>query len=165
MLTTLPAPVLSVTHDAVKDLQGQDALSALWTSKLDFVLSVSFLTLFLVFTKCKESLQDGRRLENISWRLWHRELILAQQSYLPPTPDSVSIPKVSSDTRNSFFPLTDPVKVVQPSGMSEDHFLFRLCSSRVLLVFRTCRHTPLPASLIRISTSSIPCIYDESRCS
>ncbi|KAG2347852.1 hypothetical protein BDR05DRAFT_996189 [Suillus weaverae] len=100
MLTTLPAPVLSVTPDAVKDLQGQDALSALWT----------------IFTKCKESLQDGRRLENISWRLWHRELILAQQSYLPPTPDSVSNPKVSSDTRNSFFPLTDPVKVVQPSG-------------------------------------------------
>ncbi|KAG1887096.1 hypothetical protein F4604DRAFT_1571197 [Suillus subluteus] len=72
MLTTLPTPVLSVTPDAVKDLQGRDALSALWT----------------IFTKCKESLQDGRRLENISWRLWHRELILAQQAYLPPTPDS-----------------------------------------------------------------------------
>ncbi|KAG1821592.1 uncharacterized protein BJ212DRAFT_1332256 [Suillus subaureus] len=100
MLTTLPTPVLSVAPDAVKDLQGQDALSALWT----------------IFTKCKESLQDGRRLENISWRLWHRELILAQQSYLPPTPDSVSNPKVSSDTRSLFFPLTDPVKVVQPSG-------------------------------------------------
>ncbi|KAG2756801.1 hypothetical protein P692DRAFT_20867853 [Suillus brevipes Sb2] len=100
MLTTLPAPVLSVTPDAVKDLQGQDALSALWT----------------IFTKCKESLQDGRRLENISWRLWHRELILAQQSYLPPTPDSVSNIKVSSDTRSSFFSLTDPVKLVQPSG-------------------------------------------------
>ncbi|KAG2146105.1 uncharacterized protein EDB93DRAFT_1251070 [Suillus bovinus] len=100
MLTTFPAPVLSVTPDAVKDLQGQDALSALWT----------------IFTKCKESLQDGRRLENISWRLWHRELILAQQSYLPPTPDSISNLKVSSDTRNSFFPLTDPVEVVQPLG-------------------------------------------------
>ncbi|KAG2364583.1 hypothetical protein BDR07DRAFT_1330441 [Suillus spraguei] len=97
MLTTFPAPVLSVTPDAVKDLQGQDALSALWT----------------IFTKCKESLQDGRRLENISWRLWHRELILAQHSYLPPTPDSL---KVSSDTRSSFFPLTGPVEVVQPSG-------------------------------------------------
>ncbi|KAG2145204.1 hypothetical protein DEU56DRAFT_732357, partial [Suillus clintonianus] len=32
--------------------------------------------LFLVFTKCRESFQDGRRLENISWRLWHRELVL-----------------------------------------------------------------------------------------
>ena len=27
-----------------------------------------------VFTKCRESLQDGPRLENIAWRLWHREL-------------------------------------------------------------------------------------------
>lgn len=35
----------------------------------------------LVFTKCKESLQDGRRLENIAWRLWHREMILNQQGY------------------------------------------------------------------------------------
>ncbi|KAG2051716.1 hypothetical protein BDR06DRAFT_973621 [Suillus hirtellus] len=100
MITSFPAPVLSVTPDAVKDLQGQDALSALWT----------------IFTKCKESLQDGRRLENISWRLWHRELILSQQSYLPPTPDSISNLTVSSDTRNSFFPLTGPVEVVQPLG-------------------------------------------------
>ena len=33
MLTTFPAPVLTVTADAVKDLQGQDALSALWARK------------------------------------------------------------------------------------------------------------------------------------
>lgn len=26
-----------------------------------------------VFTKCKSSLADGGRLENVSWRLWHRE--------------------------------------------------------------------------------------------
>ena len=25
-----------------------------------------------MFTKCKENLEEGRRLENISWRLWHR---------------------------------------------------------------------------------------------
>ncbi|KAG1729862.1 uncharacterized protein EDB91DRAFT_1158861 [Suillus paluster] len=100
MLTSFPAPVLSVTPDAVKDLQGHEALSALWT----------------LFAKCKESLQDGRRLENISWRLWHRELILAQQAYQPPTPDSVSHINVSSDTRNSFFSLTDPVNLAQPSG-------------------------------------------------
>ena len=30
-----------------------------------------------MFTKCKESLQEGRRLENISWRLWYREMMLA----------------------------------------------------------------------------------------
>ncbi|KAG1726711.1 uncharacterized protein EDB91DRAFT_1061494 [Suillus paluster] len=46
MLRTLPAPVLSVTPDAVKGLQGQDALSALWT----------------IFTKCKESQPSSRFL-------------------------------------------------------------------------------------------------------
>lgn len=27
-----------------------------------------------VFTKCKDSLREGPRLENIAWRLWHREV-------------------------------------------------------------------------------------------
>lgn len=72
MLPNFPSPVLSVAVEAVKDLEGGDALSGLWT----------------LFTKCKESLKDGRRLENISWRLWYREL--SSQSYRPPTPDSDS---------------------------------------------------------------------------
>lgn len=72
MLNTFPSPVLSVAVEVVKDLEGGDALSGLWT----------------LFTKCKESLKDGRRLENISWRLWYREL--SSQSYRPPTPDSDS---------------------------------------------------------------------------
>lgn len=31
MLANFPAPVLSVTPDAVRDLEGRDALSGLWT--------------------------------------------------------------------------------------------------------------------------------------
>ncbi|KAF8972335.1 hypothetical protein BDZ97DRAFT_1650304 [Flammula alnicola] len=64
MVSAFPTPVLSVTADAVRDLEGRDALSGLWT----------------LFTKCKESLQDGRRLENISWRLWYREMMLENHS-------------------------------------------------------------------------------------
>ncbi|KAJ7928982.1 hypothetical protein B0H13DRAFT_951679 [Mycena leptocephala] len=68
-----PAHVLAVAPDA---LDAQDALQ-LWS----------------VFSKCKDSLQDGRRLENISWRLAFREL--SQNRRLldgpwPPTPESVS---------------------------------------------------------------------------
>lgn len=36
--------------------------------------------LSIVFTKCKESLKDGRRLENISWRLWYREMVASGYS-------------------------------------------------------------------------------------
>ncbi|KAI0030596.1 hypothetical protein K488DRAFT_27889, partial [Vararia minispora EC-137] len=57
MVASFPSPVLSVAVDVVRDLDGKEALSGLWN----------------VFTKCKDSLQDGYRLENISWRLWHRE--------------------------------------------------------------------------------------------
>ncbi|KAM5539216.1 hypothetical protein V8D89_007089 [Ganoderma adspersum] len=62
MISAFPSPILSVAADVVKDLEGEDALCSLWT----------------LFTKCKESLKDGRRLENISWRLWYRELAAAQ---------------------------------------------------------------------------------------
>ena len=41
----------------------------------------------LVITKCKESVQDGHHLENISWWLWYCKLIQAQVSYQPPTPE------------------------------------------------------------------------------
>ncbi|KAF8492531.1 hypothetical protein F5888DRAFT_888566 [Russula emetica] len=51
-------PVLSLAADALIDLDGADAITGLWT----------------IFAKCKGSLQDGPRLEYISWRLWYREL-------------------------------------------------------------------------------------------
>lgn len=70
-------PVLSLAADALVDLDGADAITRLWTSTS--VLSPSPLLLAhspsnSVFAKCKESLQDGPRLEYISWRLWYREL-------------------------------------------------------------------------------------------
>jgi hypothetical protein len=54
------------------------------------VLMIPFdLALPPVFSKCKGVLQDGGRLENISWRLWHRELV-SSHPYQPPTPHSIS---------------------------------------------------------------------------
>ncbi|TNY18531.1 hypothetical protein DMC30DRAFT_339965, partial [Rhodotorula diobovata] len=56
MHATLPTHVLALAPDSLASL-GQldsDSLSELWG----------------VFTRCKDSLQNGRRLENLSWRLW-----------------------------------------------------------------------------------------------
>lgn len=36
------------------------------------------LTLPIVFTKCADNLENGRRLENLSWRLWYRECQLLE---------------------------------------------------------------------------------------
>ncbi|KAH9841999.1 uncharacterized protein C8Q71DRAFT_700263 [Rhodofomes roseus] len=85
MIAHLPSPVLSVAADVVRDLEGEDALSGLWA----------------LFTKCKESLKDGRRLENISWRLWYRELAAQQTLY---SPGSLSPP--FSEKQRSPTPIT-----------------------------------------------------------
>lgn len=44
----------------------------------------------LVFTKCKDNLENGRRLENLSWRLWYRETILLEKEKRACAEDSQS---------------------------------------------------------------------------
>jgi len=87
--------VLEIDVEAVAKVQGDDALHGLWNGQYGFLtayfapLSCShvfcttcrqYLSLQrsdpfrAVFTKCKDSLREGRRLENITWRLWHREV-------------------------------------------------------------------------------------------
>lgn len=38
--------------------------------------STVILTSYLVFSRCADTLEDGKRLENLSWRLWGRESYL-----------------------------------------------------------------------------------------
>lgn len=53
-------PILSLKLANISKLsqEGPEALSDLW----------------YIFSKCSDSLQDGRRLENLSWRLWYEDL-------------------------------------------------------------------------------------------
>jgi hypothetical protein len=46
--------------------------------------------LITIFSKCAESIEDGRRLENLSWRLWNRETFCCEpQTQLATTPVTV----------------------------------------------------------------------------
>ncbi|CAE6529797.1 unnamed protein product [Rhizoctonia solani] len=60
MAVEFELPVLQISMAAVDKMQGPDALRALWA----------------VFTKTTGALADGPRLENMTWRLWHRQLLL-----------------------------------------------------------------------------------------
>ncbi|KAG5513967.1 hypothetical protein PMAC_000589 [Pneumocystis sp. 'macacae'] len=53
-----PDPVLSLASNSIGKLNTLDA-DSLWY-------------MWMVFTKCAENLENGRRLENLSWRLWRR---------------------------------------------------------------------------------------------
>jgi len=69
------------------------------------------LTLSLVFTKCAENLENGRRLENFSWRLWYREAHFFEDPSLPPSKP------ISFDRKSALQPMPSPPEVL--SDLSE----------------------------------------------
>ncbi|KAI9250495.1 hypothetical protein BDA99DRAFT_209150 [Phascolomyces articulosus] len=62
MIQSLDVPVVSLAVPNIHKMNEitSDDLSCMWT----------------VFTKCKDNLENGRRLENLSWRLWYRESLI-----------------------------------------------------------------------------------------
>jgi hypothetical protein len=55
-------------------------LSPQSASLLDPLNIKSFYSLWSVFSKCSNTLENGKRLENMSWRLWNRELLFDDDS-------------------------------------------------------------------------------------
>ena len=51
----------------------------------------------LVFSRCAGSLEEGRRLENLSWRLWNREIFCCD----PVSEANATTPAVSISSKNS----------------------------------------------------------------
>lgn len=91
-----------------------------------------------VFSKCADSMEDGRRLENLSWRLWARETLCCEsQPHVATTPAidivrsrpdrrdlpelSASVESVASDVAGSVGtrspPGTAPVDIVPPASV------------------------------------------------
>lgn len=73
-----PNPMLSLETENIAKMGTltADSLGSMWNGNV--INRCSILTLFfLVFTKCAENLENGRRLENISWRLWYREAMMS----------------------------------------------------------------------------------------
>ncbi|KAK9316542.1 hypothetical protein V1522DRAFT_257181 [Lipomyces starkeyi] len=75
-------------------------------SKLDTSDAENLFSIWTVFSKCAENLENGRRLENLSWRLWNREAFVANNAVhsssksasCSPCPDlSSSVESASSD--------------------------------------------------------------------
>ena len=123
MVSSFPSPILSVAADVVRDLDGEDALFGLWARAYLFSLALSFFSpspfVVVVFTKCKESLKDGRRLENISWRLWYREMASAQST---PSTSPGSLSPSFSEKRSP-----SPITPVSEDGLvaqQGQYFLF-----------------------------------------
>ncbi|CAM0136148.1 unnamed protein product [Umbelopsis sp. WA50703] len=84
--------------------------------------SIDVSDLWTVFTRCKDSIQHGRRLENMSWRLWYRQTTRA--SLCPKSPETTA-PQLSPQPVGEALP--SPVasfkEIVSTFGSSGDQLV------------------------------------------
>ncbi|KAH8555938.1 hypothetical protein BGW37DRAFT_479140 [Umbelopsis sp. PMI_123] len=90
----------------------EQPLLALTLHSMDNSIDVG--DLWTVFTRCKDSLQYGRRLENMSWRLWYRQTSLG----------NLTLQKSSQITENSVeSPVASFKEIVSTFGSSKDQLV------------------------------------------
>ncbi|KAL8949040.1 MAG: hypothetical protein Q9222_004824 [Ikaeria aurantiellina] len=76
MPSKLASPLLTIDPGKMQqiDTRNAESLHSMWA----------------VFSKCAEAIEDGRRLENLSWRVWNRETLCCEpQPHLSTAPPSV----------------------------------------------------------------------------
>ena len=97
MPSRLSTPVLTVDAEKMHkvDTANAQSLHGMWMGKYHLTqIDFMWLTFLLVFSKCKDYMEQGRRLENLSWRLWTRETFCVE----PETSSGTSVlPKLRSE--------------------------------------------------------------------
>lgn len=76
------------------------------------------LTTVLVFSKCASTIPDGKRLENLSWRVWARETLCC-----PPQPEKTIVPAIDIPLP----PKEDVPSLSSSPGSDSDHDSVNSC--------------------------------------
>ena len=99
MPSQLNAPVLTLDVAKIDQVNPRDiaSLKNFWT----------------VFNQCSQNIKDGRRLENMSWRLWARETLCC-----PAQPDQTIVPSIEVPRRSQVPSLSN--SVASDDGHSEN---------------------------------------------
>ncbi|KAK4105256.1 DUF1752-domain-containing protein [Parathielavia hyrcaniae] len=79
MPLTLEAPVLQVDANVIH--------------KVDTTNPANLFSMWTVFARCRDSVAQGRRLENLSWRLWNRETFCCEGEEMLTSPGATSQPQ------------------------------------------------------------------------
>jgi hypothetical protein len=103
----------------------------------------------LVFSKCSASLEEGRRLDNLSWRLWNREFFCCDSA----SEANATTPAISTSARSSEGQYTTEVPSLSTSLESladEEAIEFETDSSRAVdIPFQTQRTDSVSSRMSR----------------
>ncbi|XXG95898.1 hypothetical protein Hte_002172 [Hypoxylon texense] len=110
--------------------------------KVDTNNPQNLFSMWTVFSRCADSVEQGRRLENLSWRLWNRETFCCDKELslasattsattaprdipelqrIPEVPQlSGSVDSVADEEAIDFSAVSDPVEIVRPRIVRQD---------------------------------------------
>ncbi|KAI1387471.1 DUF1752-domain-containing protein [Hypoxylon trugodes] len=107
--------------------------------KVDTNNPQNLFSMWTVFSRCADSVEQGRRLENLSWRLWNRETFCCEAKALP-TVSAAALPKdipehqripevpqlsgsvdsVADEEAIDFSTISEPVEILRPRIVRQD---------------------------------------------
>lgn len=67
--------------------------------KVDTANPANLYSMWTVFSRCADSLEQGRRLENLSWRLWQREQLVENEKRQDDAADAAADAATTSNTK------------------------------------------------------------------
>ncbi|KAI0169018.1 DUF1752-domain-containing protein [Hypoxylon sp. FL1284] len=109
--------------------------------KVDTNNPQNLFSMWTVFSRCADSVEQGRRLENLSWRFWNRETFCCETKELSAAPvNATTLPKdipelqripevpqlsgsvdsVADEEAIDFTAVSDPVEIVRPRIVRQD---------------------------------------------
>ncbi|RKK67882.1 hypothetical protein BFJ69_g14100 [Fusarium oxysporum] len=114
-------------------------LYSMWTGKSSLVCAACLYADQSVFSRCADSVEQGRRLENLSWRLWQRETFVVDneektapstqtlpqnipsESRIPDLPQlSGSVESLVDEEAVDFSSLSAPLEIARPRVRRQD---------------------------------------------
>ncbi|KAF4597715.1 hypothetical protein EYR40_008180 [Pleurotus pulmonarius] len=139
MLNNQPSPLLTIASNVLREV---DSAASLWA----------------LFSKCKGSMKDGERLENLSWRLWYRGMVLDRHR----TCIHVQNDSVNDGAAQSFLEADSRTIYAHPSSPQLSTTLTASCTPLPNSSYSTAYRSPAP-SLVSFSSPSASVIaFSES---
>jgi hypothetical protein len=112
--------------------------------KVDTANPANLYSMWTVFSRCADSVEQGRRLENLSWRLWQREQLIENEDKLvtsatinpiPTSPQNIptdssrllevpqlsgSVDSLADDEAVEFTSVSAPLEIARPRILRQD---------------------------------------------
>ncbi|PTD01858.1 hypothetical protein FCULG_00010298 [Fusarium culmorum] len=90
--------------------------------KVDTGNPANLYSMWTVFSRCADSVEQGRRLENLSWRLWQRETFnIPSESRISDLPQlSGSVDSLVDEEAVDFAPVSAPLEIARPRVRRQD---------------------------------------------